>query len=57
MPDLRRIRGVDRIKKADDTNVNKKELEMWRIEPLWSLSGTHTLIFNAIVKFSNRSTL
>ena len=57
MPGLRRIRVVDHFKKADDTNVNKKELEMWRIEPLWSLSGTHTLIFNVIVEFSNRSTL
>ena len=25
--------------------LNKKEMEMRRIEPLWPLSGTHTYIF------------
>ena len=29
--------------------LNKKELEMQRIEPLWSLSGTHALIFSILL--------
>ena len=41
--------------------VNKKELKMQRIEPLWKLSGTHTQIFfldlNVTVEVSNRLTL
>ena len=41
--------------------LNKKKLEMRRIEPLWSLSGIHAqiffYIFNVIVKISSRLTL
>ena len=41
--------------------VNKKELKMQRIEPLWKPSGTHTQIFfldlNVTVEVSNRLTL
>ena len=39
---------------------NKKVLDMWRIEPLWSLSGTQTQIFldfKVTVEFSNSLTL
>ena len=40
--------------------LNKKELKMQRIEPLWTLSGTHTDFFldlNVTVEVSNRLTL
>ena len=41
--------------------LNKKKLEMRRIEPLWSLSGIHAQIFlnifNVIVEISSRLTL
>ena len=40
--------------------LNKKKLEMRRVEPLWSLSGTHSpiffYIFNVIVEISSRLT-
>ena len=37
--------------------LNKKKLEMRRIEPLWSLSGIHVQIFHVIVKISSCLTL
>ena len=34
----------------------RKGTVMWRVEPLWPLSGTHNFLghFNDIVRFSNR---
>ena len=39
--------------------LNKKELDMRQIDPLRSVSGTHTLFLylNVTVGFNNRSTL
>ena len=38
--------------------LNKKELKMRRIEPLWTLSGIYTFLdLNVTVKVSNRLTL
>ena len=55
---LCRIRVVDCIKMADIAMLNKKELEMQRVEPLSSLSDTQApSIFNVIVEFSSRLTL
>ena len=44
MPGLHHIQMVDLIKMVDNTNVNRKELEMQKSELLWSLSGTHILL-------------
>ena len=54
MPGLHCIQVVDRIKMVDIPMLNRKELE---IELLWSLSGTHTLLFfldcHVIAMYSN----
>ena len=41
MTGLHRIQVVDHFKRW--TYTNRKELEMWRIELLWSVLGTHAI--------------
>ena len=60
MPGLYRILVVTVLKWQNVLLLNKKELQMQRMEPLWQLSGAHPDIyfdFNVTVVFSNRSTL
>ena len=60
MPGLYRILVVTVLKWQNAPLLNKKELEIQRMESLWRLSGTHLdifLDFNVTVVFSNRLTL
>ena len=61
MAGLYRILVVTVLKWQNVPLLNKKELHMRRMEPLWQLSGTHPDIFffdfNVTVVFSNRLTL
>ena len=58
MPGLYRILVVTVLKWQNVPLLNKKELQMQRMEPLWQLSGTHPDIdFNVTVVFSNCLTL